>query len=78
MEAVVKKWGNSLGIRLPKNLSNESGIVENTTVQMHFEEGRIVIEPILKEATLADLMELVTDANKHDEVLHDRIGGEEW
>ena len=44
-EAVVRKWGNSLGVILPKNFINEKHLKEN---------DKIVILDVVKEADLSD------------------------
>ena len=34
MEAIVKKWGNSLGIILPKKLVKERNLKENSKIEI--------------------------------------------
>jgi antitoxin component of MazEF toxin-antitoxin module len=40
-----KKWGNSLGIRLPSALAREMRLVDGTAAEMTVEDGQIHIRP---------------------------------
>lgn len=46
MEVTIKKWGNSLGIRLPKKLLDELGWQANQTVEITLDShrGKIILE----------------------------------
>jgi antitoxin MazE len=43
MQVLVARWGNSLGLRLPKELAARAGISEGTRVELTAEPLRIVI-----------------------------------
>lgn len=43
MKTRVQKWGNSLGVRIPKSFANEIGIEQGASIQMVIEEGAIRI-----------------------------------
>jgi antitoxin MazE len=43
MQVQVAKWGNSLGLRLPKELAARLGISDGTRVELTAEASRIVI-----------------------------------
>lgn len=62
----VKKWGNSLGIRIPKSLALKIGLEEGSEVDLDVENGHLIIKP--KSATLAELLAQVTPENIHEEV----------
>jgi antitoxin MazE len=68
MKTRVQKWGNSLGVRIPKSFAAEIGIDRDSSVQMMIEEGAIRIVPE-REATwtLEALLAGVTDKNKPSE-----------
>jgi antitoxin MazE len=40
----VKKWGNSLAVRIPASLSAAIGLKEDDPVDIREEDGRLVIE----------------------------------
>ena len=45
MKTRVQKWGNSLGVRIPKSFANEIRIDRDASIQMMIEEGAIRIVP---------------------------------
>lgn len=50
MEVQLKKWGNSLGLRIPAPLVASFGFGENVTVELREVDGALVIrkkEPVL-------------------------------
>ena len=62
----VQKWGNSLGVRLPKALAMHADIREGMQVDVREENGVLMISPV-EEATysLEGLLASVTSANGH-------------
>jgi antitoxin MazE len=45
MASVVAKWGNSLGLRLPKPIVEQLDVKEGTELDLIVENGRLVIQP---------------------------------
>ncbi len=80
MQTRIQKWGNSLGLRIPKPVADQAHIAEGTLVTLRLEGAQVVIEPTApKEYTLADLLSRVTEDNLHDEVpTGPRVGREAW
>ena len=68
MKIKVQKWGNSLGLRIPKVIAEEIGLKENTPVELSLKKKKIVISPIKSEITLKKLLSQVTEENLHREV----------
>jgi len=60
MQVLVSKWGNSLGLRLPKTLAAEIGVSDGQKVEVRAEGGRIIVEPVRKTYSLEQMMENVT------------------
>lgn len=67
MTTQVAKWGNSLGLRLPKSVAVEAQIGEGDTVDVVVEQGAIVIRPARMRYSLEELVAGITRANRHDE-----------
>lgn len=63
----VLKWGNSLGLRLPKALARDAGVEAGTEVDLTLEGDRLIIRRARSTASLADLLAGVNEANLHSE-----------
>lgn len=79
MEAVIKKWGNSLAIRIPISVSREAGIDDGTIVNIQVEDEVIMIKPYRKKYHLKDLLNQVNESNIHGETqTGGALGKEIW
>ena len=76
MRATVSKWGNSLGLRIPRGLAQDAGLAEGSVVELRVEDGRLVAEPVAVE-NLEALLSKVTTKNRHEELLIDAPRGRE-
>jgi antitoxin MazE len=77
MQSRIKKWGNSLSIRIPKVLAQKVGLTEGTPVELHLKDSAIIIRK--KRYSLEKLMSQVTPQNIHGEIDSGRpVGREEW
>ena len=63
----LSKWGNSLGLRLPKSVAREAHLDEGDMVQVSVDNGTIVIRPSRPRYSLDDLVRRITPKNRHDE-----------
>ena len=55
MQAVVQKWGNSQGIRLPKKILKDLGIDINDKIEISLNDGEIILRKVKKYIDLDDL-----------------------
>lgn len=80
MQSKVKKWGNSLAIRIPKTYAEEAGITNNSNVEIRFVDGNLVISPApIPEYDLDELLGAITPENIHSETdTGSPIGKESW
>ena len=77
MQAVVQKWGNSLGIRIPSLYVKEFNLKNGNSVEIIEENGKIVIVPPKK--TLEMMLSKVTMENIHTPIETGlSVGKEEW
>lgn len=77
MQSHITKWGNSLGIRIPKVLAQEAGLTEGTPVELQLDDNTIIIRR--KRYSLEMLMSQVTSQNIHKEIETGRsVGREKW
>lgn len=63
----ISKWGNSLGIRIPRAFSLDTGLEAGSEVEIAVEGGRIVLTPVARDYGLAELAERITPENRHGE-----------
>lgn len=78
MNARIQKWGNSLAIRIPKALADETRLTAGADVDLSLVEGKLVISA-RKRYALAELVDGITEANRHAEVdTGEAVGREAW
>ncbi len=69
MKVKIKKWGNSLAIRIPKSVVADANLQNDSQVDIIFEGGRILLNPIPTEIySLEKLVAGITKDNVHEEV----------
>ena len=62
----VQKWGNSLGVRIPRGLAEEIGLGAGTEVSLSAKDGELVLKPSFPaRLSLDDLLAEVSEANLH-------------
>ena len=79
MTATISKWGNSQGLRFPKDIMKFLQLSIGDKVELKTEGNRVIIEPVEKKKY--DINELVkaipSDYSTYEE-LSDSVGQEEW
>ena len=79
MTTQVARWGNSLGLRLPKSVAVEAHIAEGDTVHVTVQGGVIVITPARVQYSLEELVDKITPANRHKKTSWGHaVGREAW
>lgn len=69
MVTKVRRWGNSLGVRLPKAAAAEARVAEGSSVDVRVRGGEIVVRPLRRARyTLRELLAAVHPGNIHAEV----------
>jgi antitoxin MazE len=76
----IQKWGNSLGLRIPKSFAADVEVEAGSTVDICVENGDLVIRPVRRrQYVLSELLEGVNVRNLHEEVsTGDPVGREAW
>ncbi|MGK7895497.1 MAG: AbrB/MazE/SpoVT family DNA-binding domain-containing protein [Xenococcus sp. (in: cyanobacteria)] len=54
--STVSKWGNSLAIRIPKNIADKINLKEGTAISIDVSDNHIVITPKTTRYTLEELL----------------------
>ena len=79
MHAKIQKWGNSLGIRIPKAYAYEARVSAGAIVDVRVIDGNIVLQPVSQQYDLEDLLANISDDNIHAEIdTGSPIGNEAW
>jgi antitoxin MazE len=78
MTCKLQKWGNSLGVRIPKSIIEKINLEENDELIIEQQDGKIVIFPAKKKLSLAEMMDKVTSSNQHSEDDFKPEGNEVW
>ena len=63
----IAKWGNSLGLRLPKSVAREAQLDEGDTVDVSVKDGAIVVRPARPTYSIEILVSKMTPHNRHKE-----------
>lgn len=71
MAATVQKWGNSLAIRIPKDVAEKIRIQQGSEMEMKVmgqEKITLVPKKQVKKYSLEELLSQITPENRHDEI----------
>jgi antitoxin MazE len=80
MQTKIQKWGNSLGLRIPRSFAAEAQVEEGATVDLSIEDGRLLIRPLrVRKYSLRALLRKVSRRKLHGEVSTGKaVGREAW
>lgn len=76
MTLTLRKWGNSIGLRLPKNLLKESNLEVGVQVIVEINKDALLIKKSEKES-LEQICSKITSDNSHQETDWGKIEGNE-
>jgi antitoxin MazE len=77
IELQIGKWGNSLGIRLPKHISEALHLRPKDKVSCAIENGKLILKPVgpVRKYTLKELLAKVEESS--EEISWGKPEGEE-
>ena len=80
MQTKIQKWGNSLGLRIPRSLAADAEVEAGSTVDISVENGGLMIRAVRRRKyVLSELLKEVTARNLHEEVAAgEPVGREAW
>jgi antitoxin MazE len=79
MVASVRKWGNSLAVRIPKTMADGVGLKAGADIHIEAAGDAIVIRAATPRYALADLVAGITRKNVHGETdTGPAVGREVW
>jgi antitoxin MazE len=66
IQVQIAKWGNSLGLRVPRDVAARVGLTEGARVDVEAsEDGRIIITRSRRRFTLEELLAGMTPEREH-------------
>jgi antitoxin MazE len=69
MPTRVQKWGNSLGVRIPRSLAEQIGLGAGSAVSLSAKDGELLVKPARPtRLSLDELLAEVSDSNLHSSV----------
>ncbi len=77
--STVAKWGNSLAIRIPKNIADKINLKEGTAISIDVSDNNIIIAPKKPTYTLEELLAGAKSEDFDGEYdWGEPVGGEIW
>ena len=69
MNTKIQRWGNSLGLRIPRSFAEETGVEAGSQVDLSVRDGDLVVRATKRRTyRLSELLEKVTAKNLHAEI----------
>ena len=78
MSAKIQKWGNSVGVRIPKIIMEKANLSVNSEIEIECKNQKIIIFSKKKSIQLKDLLSQITKDNLHVEDNYVKTGKEIW
>ncbi len=66
-KAQVAKWGNSLAVRIPKDVAEQARLQEGDPIVIEALNGHIQLRPAERIPTLDELVAQITKENRQEE-----------
>ena len=68
MQVLLKRWGNSIGLRIPKGIADSIGLKADDTVDINASQDGFEVKKARRKYVLKDLLSRVTPENRDDPV----------
>jgi antitoxin MazE len=79
MSITLHRWGNGVGLRVPKPMLEQLGLTEGSQVDVRIEAGRLIIEPARGlRLTMVELLEGFTPDTPRELDWGGATGREVW
>ena len=81
MTATISNWGNSQGLRFPKDIMKELSLSIGDKLKVLVQDQKIILEPVKKDRVKYDINQLVSKLPKDykaAEEFNDKVGLEHW
>jgi len=79
VRAKIQKWGNGIGLRVPQAIANSASLRAGSEVELTVVNGRLVVAPVDEDLSLEEMLDRVTDENRHGLIdWGPAVGKEAW
>ena len=79
MNTIVRRWGNTLAVRIPAVFAKELDLVEGSEIELTPYQGGLLLRPRKRRQTLDDMLADITPENIHGETdWGSPVGREAW
>jgi antitoxin MazE len=80
MQTKIQRWGNSLGLRIPKSFAAQARVEAGSSVDLILEGGDLIVRPIARPRyDLSSLLKGINARNLHEPVDSGQgVGREVW
>ncbi len=68
MQVLLKRWGNSLGFRIPKGIVESAGLKADDVIKIDASQDGFTVKKARKRYVLKELLSRVTPENRHDSI----------
>jgi antitoxin MazE len=76
MEIELRKWGNSIGLRIPSKIAQSLGVDENSVVEVSQAGDKLIISKKSTLPTLDEMLASIPDEFEYPEDVTDFIDSE--
>ncbi len=76
MEIELRKWGNSIGLRIPSKIAQSLGVDENSVVELSQAGDKLIISKKSTLPTLDEMLTSIPDEFEYPEDVADFVGSE--
>lgn len=68
MEIHLKRWGNSLGLRIPKGIADAAGFKVDDAVSIDTSQDGLIVKKARRKYDLVELINKITPENSHEAI----------
>lgn len=68
MEIHLKRWGNSLGLRIPKGIADAAGFKVDDAVSIDTSQDGLIVKKARRKYDLVELISKITPENRHEAI----------
>ena len=77
----IKRWGNSLGVRLPAGVARKANLHADQRVRITVDGNYVIISPVLDAPLTLEQRLAVYDPKRHggeEMITTEKLGAEQW